>query len=339
MAAGANGSSILSINKKAGLITVLASNRQHKAIKEYLDNVHISLTSQVLIESKVLEVSLLDQYSSGIDWNLIAKNTKEAVNIGTSLGGGSPSALASDGVFKFGLLPVDVFGDEYTLDASVSLIQKFGVSRSLANPRISTMNNQFAVLNFSKNYVYFDVQLEQQATQATTVGTITNPPSVTTEIKTVPVGVVLGLQPSVDLEREEISLSVRPTLTRVRDTVQNPGTVIIAKQLDVDLEGINAAIPIVETRELDTVFRVKSGQIMVIGGLLEERSKNDDDGVPGFSALPYFGNLFKKTVKDAETVETVIFMKATILPGQGVSIEDEKFYDKFSTTHRPFVSE
>lgn len=345
-AAEGNGSSILSLNKKAGLLTVLATERQQRAIKEYLDNLHMSLTSQVLIESKVVEVSLNDQYSSGIDWNVIPTSGQitDGIYLGSSLGGGGTVASnaitkAGENAFKFSILPTDLFGTNYSLDASVALLQKFGVTRSLANPRLSTMNNQYAILNFSKNYVYFDVQLQQQSTQTTGSTTITPPPSITSEVKTVPVGVVLGLQPSIDLERNEISMSVRPTLTRVRETVKNPGTAIIAKQVGVDITGLNSDVPIVETRELDTVFRVKSGQIMVIGGLLEERSENNDTGLPGFSEIPYVGNVFKKTAKSTETVETVIFMKASIVPGQGVSVEDENYYNKFNSTHRPFVSE
>jgi general secretion pathway protein D len=342
------GSGILSLNKKAGLITLMANASQHKAIKEYLDSVHIALTSQVLIEAKVLEVTLSDQYSSGINWSILSKGAADQKNNGIYLGSslGATAAVvngqitkAAENNLKFSILPTEIFGGEFNLDASVQLLQQFGVTRSLANPRISTMNNQYAVLNFSKNYVYFDVQLQQQQQQATGSTPTVNNFSVTSSIKTVPVGVILGIQPSIDLDRDEISLSVRPTLTRVRDTVQNPGVSIIAKQLGIDIAGLNSDIPVVEVRELDTVFKVRNSQIMVIGGLLEERSNNDDTGLPGFSGIPYIGNIFKKTSKDIETVETVIFMKAQIIPGKGVAVEDENFYKKFTSSRRPFFNE
>ena len=70
---------------------------------------------------------------------------------------------------------------------------------------------------------------------------------------------------------------------------------------------------------------------MVIGGLMEERVVNDDTGVPGVSRVPLLGNAFKKVNKVTRTVETVIFIKATIIPGQGVSVDDQEFYNKFTS--------
>lgn len=340
-------SSILSLNKKAGLITVLANSNQHEAIKEYLDSIHISLTSQVLIEAKVLEVTLDDRYSSGINWNLLPK--VDQVSNGFALGGnfGANAAvddlglLASAGndALKFSVLPTELFGDKYSLDASVEFLQTFGTTRSLANPRISAMNNQYAVLNFSRNVVYFDVQLQQQQQQATGVTPVLNNFSVTSQIKTVPVGVILGLQPSIDLSRSEISMSVRPTLTRSTTSVDNPGVTIIARQLGINTDDLNSDIPVVEVRELDTVFKVKNGQIMVIGGLLEERADNTDAGLPGLADIPYIGNAFKRVEREVQTIETVIFMKASIVPGKGVSVEDKEYYNTFTSTRRKFFEE
>lgn len=338
-------SSIISVNKNAGMVSVLATKRQHEAIKKYLDSVHISLTSQVLIEAKVLEVTLSDKYNSGIDWNLITnQGGSGSFGIGSNFNGSALSAasLASGSLgltngFKFGVLPTNIFGnDNASLSASVELLETFGVTRSLSNPRISTMNNQFAVLNFSQNEVYFDVKLEREERDATTNSPEQSTVTVESEIKTVPIGIVLTLQPSIDLNRDEIMMSIRPTLTRVTNRVSNPGVTLIAKDLGVDTSTLNSDIPIVEVRELDTVLRSGSGEIMVIGGLLEERTINTDQGVPGMASIPYLGNAFKSVKKDTDMIETVIFLKATIIPGQGVSIEDENFYKKFNRPRTSF---
>ncbi len=343
-------SAILSVNKNAGMVSVLATKRQHEAVKQYLDSIHISLTSQVLIEAKILEVTLDDQFRSGIDWSLVTDGTDSgSFGIGSSLGA-TPLAIASDGGisfagadgsvgsgFKFGVLPTSLFGSSTAnISASVELLETFGVTRSLSNPRISTMNNQFAVLNFSQNEVYFQVTLERQEQDATDNSAPETTVSVDSEIRTVPIGIVLTLQPSIDLDREEITMSVRPTLTRITQRVQDPGVTIIAQDIGLDIEDLNSAIPVVEVRELDTVLRAGDGEIMVIGGLLEERTINTDTGVPGMSRLPFIGNAFKSVSKESSMVETVIFMKATIVPGQGVSIEDEEFYKKFNSNRRSF---
>ncbi len=334
---------ILSSNRNAGIITVLANTKQHQAIKEYLDGVHISLTSQVLIEAKVMEVSLKDEFASGINWNLLTtdggfvKGISTGANLGSTIA--SSSAIAADS-FKFSVLPTELFGNSgNSLDASVTLLQTFGITRSLSNPRISTMNNQSAVLNFSENEVYFQVKLDDQQSTSGTAGVDNRNVSVESEIKTVPIGIILSLQPSIDLQRNEITMHIRPTLTRVTDRVADPAIAIIADRLDFpDADSLNSEIPVVEVREIDTVLRAKSSDIMVIGGLLQEKVINEDKGIPGLSSLPYLGNAFKKVGKDTQLVETVIFIKATIVPGQGVSVEDKEFYKKYSKGRHPFFN-
>jgi general secretion pathway protein D len=329
--------SIISVNKNAGMITVLATERQHRAVKEYLDSLIIELTSQVLIEARVVEVNLNDEFKSGINWNLLTDgvSTRNNVAIGGAFGATAASVTApTDPGFKLSVLPTNLFGnDNTTLSTSVTLLQTFGTTRSLSNPRISTLNNQFAILNFSKNEIYFEIQ---QNTTTTTGTASTTDSSIQTNIRSVPIGVVLALQPSIDLQRNEIMMSVRPTLTRVTDRIDDPGAQIIAEQEGIDLENFQSQIPIVDTREIDTVLRIKNGEIMVIGGLLEERSENTDIGIPGLSAIPYIGNAFKSVQKTTANVETVIFIKATIVPGKGVAVEDKEFYKKFSKSRNKF---
>lgn len=336
-AASSGESSIISVNKNAGMITVLATEQQHQAVKEYLDKLIIELTSQVLIEARVVEVNLNDEFKSGINWNLLTDGVSTAnnVSVGGAFGATAASVTApTDPGFKLSVLPTNLFGnDNTTLSTSVTLLQTFGTTRSLSNPRISTLNNQFAILNFSKNEVYFEIE---QNTTTTTGTASTTDSSIRTNIRSVPIGVVLALQPSIDLQRNEIMMSVRPTLTRVTDRVDDPGAQIIAEQEGLDLENFRSQIPIVDTREIDTVLRIKNGEIMVIGGLLEERSENTDIGIPGLSAIPYLGNAFKSVEKITSNVETVIFIKATIVPGKGVAVEDEDFYKKFSKSRNKF---
>jgi MSHA type pilus biogenesis protein MshL len=346
-------SQILSVNKSSGIISVLANQRQHREIKEVLDTLHMSITSQVLIEAKVLEVTLDDEYSSGINWSVLADNVFSTSKFGTAAsdilsGTVSTSSLAAananivtptgdSDLFKFSVLPTNIFGNDNTsLEASVELLETFGVTRSLSNPRISAMNNQYAVLNFTENDVYFEVTLEEE--EKDTGAGQDNNITVDSEIRTIPIGVVLALQPSIDLKRKEITMSIRPTLTRSNSSVSDPGVSIIAQRLNINTDGLNSDIPVVEVREIDTVLRVQDGEIIMIGGLLEERANNIDSGIPGISKIPYVGNAFKKVTKDTAMVETVIFLKARIIPGRGVTVEDEEFYKKFTSgRHKFFV--
>ncbi len=325
-------SAILSANRQAGLLSIFATKRQHKAIKQYLDQVQMAHSSQVLIEAKILEVSLNDEYRSGIDWSFLNRDGAD-FSLSSNFDDLELDANQSDQIFSLGILPTELFGIQNTsIEATLDLVQEFGVTRTLSSPRLHAMNNQYAVLTFAENFVYFELDVEEEETEDSggdPIRTLT----VTSEIRTIPVGVLLALQPSIDLARDEIVMNVRPTLSRITNFVTDPGVSLIAAQNNVN---ISSEIPVVEIRELDSVLRLKSGEVMVIGGLMEERSVNEDTGVPGVADVPVVGNAFKKVLKDTDTVETVIFIKATIIPGEGVSVEDEMFFKKFATGRKAF---
>jgi MSHA biogenesis protein MshL len=326
--AASSGSAILSVNKQSGIVTMLATDRQHKAIKQYLDRVTEAQSAQVLIEAKIVEVSLNDRYRSGIRWDLI---NSRFIDFDAQAGFTSTTGTLGNQVLQFTTLPAEIFGiDDVTIESAVSLIQEFGVTRTLSSPRINAMNNQQAVLTFAENFVYFDLDVQEQQVGSGT--TRESNLTVQSNVKTVPIGVILTLQPTVDSQKGEIVMNIRPTLSRITDRVADPGVALLAARTN---SNITSEVPVVEVREIDSVLRIKSGQVMVIGGLMEERSVNQDIGVPGLQSIPYVGNLFKSVDKNNQVVETVIFIKATIVPTQGVAREDKEFYRKFTNDRRP----
>jgi general secretion pathway protein D len=328
--APASGSAILSVNKQSGIVSVLASERQHRAIKQYLDKVMEAAAAQVLIEAKIVEVSLNDRYRSGVRWDLV---NQRFASFDAQAGFTSTTGTLGNQVLQFTTLPAEIFGmDGVSLESAISLIQEFGATRTLSSPRINAMNNQQAVLTFAENFVYFDLDVQEQqvGTGTTQESTLT----VQSNVKTVPIGVILTLQPSVDTEKGEIVMNIRPTLSRITDKVADPGVALLAARTN---SNITSEVPVVEVREIDSVLRIKSGQVMVIGGLMENRSVNQDIGVPGLQSIPYVGNLFKSVDKNNEVVETVIFIKATIVPTYGVPREDKELYRKFTNDRRPLT--
>jgi MSHA biogenesis protein MshL len=342
-------SSILSLNKKSGIVSILATERQHKEIKAYLDYINLSNTSQVLIEAKVVEVNLSDQYKSGIRWNNQFKNIggkNEGVKINSdfltpAVTSGADTALSVSLLSGLGI-------KDLNLDYAVDLVQEFGVTRTLSSPRINAMNNQPAVLTFAENKVYALIKIERQEATDSTSGTSTSTPplisSVDAEFKSVPIGVILNLQPSIDLQRNEVVLSIRPTLTRSIGVFKDPASEFLIADLKARTGNNNLGIdpgeiPIVEVREIDTVMRLNDGQVVVIGGLMREQVENVDRGVPGLSKIPLFGNLFKNVLKTSSVVETVIFLKATINRGKEVEVLDKQFYKEFfPLDRRPIVN-
>ena len=331
-------SAVISVNKQVGILSVFASESEHKEIKSYLDSVKMSQSSQVLIEAKILEVELNDEFRSGIDWGLVNKDNPALSKLQLNFDnlGLDPSSAVADQLFTVGKLSSDLFGVHNTsLDATIQLVEKFGVTRTLSSPRLQAMNNQFAVLTFAESFVYFELDVSQNLDETSGFSSL----NVNSDIKTVPIGVILSLQPSIDLQNKEVTMNIRPTISRVTSTVEDPGVALIvaaSAASGVDLPEISSIIPVVEKKEMDSVLRIKSGDIMVIGGLMENRSVNTDTGVPYISKVPFLGNAFKSVQKDTRTVETVIFIKATIMPAEGVVADtDKNFYKKFSGDRHP----
>lgn len=341
-AAGATATNF-SVNRQAGLITVYGTERQHKQIQEYLMDVRKAVTAQVLIEAKILEVSLNDQFASGIDWRVLHKNM--ALNFisdgaGTALDAVANNISGVDG----GDITANLFGDA-DLDTNsfvmgyagpdvqgmVSALSAFGTVRALASPRLTVLNNQAAVLNVATNRVWFDVDIDFQPGSDNTPAQTT----VDTEVNNVPEGVLVNVQPSINLDTQTINMAVRPTITRIVNSVNDPGTAYAAALSGVDIQ---SAIPEVNVQEIDSLISVRSGQPVVMGGLLQDRVETNHLGIPVLGELPMFGNLFKDKVDNIAKTELVILLKATIVPqGEGtVDSTDKDIYRTFSGDRRPF---
>lgn len=330
------------VNKQASTLTVSASEKQHETIAKFLDKIVANTSSQVLIEAKIVEVNLSDSYQSGINWTNFGSTS---MSFSSNLASGV-SPVTSIGTPTLTLLKNDILRTGVDLSAAVKLLNEFGTTRALSSPRLNAVNNQQAVLSFVEQIPYFQVDLE--STPSTTTGTVTTPGTVTATSTrlTEPVGIILNLQPSINTETSEITLSVRPTLKRLVKFVDDPGYKInlaLATQTsglpdDVlrELADTTSPIPQIETKELDSIVKVKSGQTLVIGGLLEDRITNTDAGVPYASEVPLLGNIFKFTDKQNNKKELVIFIRATIIGSSGSADSyDKAVYEKFIQDPRP----
>ena len=360
----------ISINKQAGILSVYAAHSDQKRIKEYIDKVRKSISAQVLIEAKVVEITLNDSYQTGINWAELDKKIQSG--LGLAMVGNFTSGMAgaadtlSLGVFnKFVpselLNPASASTDtsstattttsngsnspNYTnplsgssltnnLQTLVQLTQQFGTTRTLSSPRINAMNNQQAVLSFVTNQVYFSVNVTAASTSSTSTTTTTNPLTVNSTMNTIPIGVILTLQPSINLDTDEITMNIRPTITRSDSSVSDPAVNYLVNTSGESGGTLSSAVPVVQVKELDSIVKIKSGQIMVIGGMMEETSVNKDSGVPYVMSLPFIGHLFKSVSKKNTVVQTVIFIKATIVPSDNnASKHDQMIYNKFGRDH------
>lgn len=331
-ATGTSGTSGFTINRQAGVISVNATERQHEMVQRFLSLIGRNASGQVLIEAKIVEVSLEDQFLSGVDWNSLIGN---AEGISISPGSFSPtgtSALSLSG--NSTIIGLDGLG----LDTVVALTERFGTTRTLSSPRLSAINNQQAILTFARNEVFYVCDITPPTTVISDSTSTPTPGTADCSPNSVPIGIILNILPSINLDTQEVTLNVRPTLTRKVGDALNPQQAIIAQinGTDYDGTGVQQTTPIIEVREIDSIMKVKSGGIMIIGGLMEDSSTTENKGIPGLSEMPILGSAFKSRDELYGKRELIIFIKATIVNSDGNSGPvDRAVSDRFTTDPRP----
>lgn len=330
-----NGS--VKINKNAGLISIFANSKQHQNIEKYLKDVLAGASSQVLIEAKVVEVTLGKDFQTGINWNYLG--TKIGKLLTELPGAFSPvNSIFSNYYYDAAPQPsltLQMTLDQQNIDFTMRFLEQFGTMRALSSPRIGAMNNQQSTLDFSEKYIYFTVEASQSTTVASSSNTGPSQNSVVLTYKKQEeaIGTTLKITPSINIEENEVSLIIAPTLsTKIGDVLEpsiNPNTGA----------SLNNKVPIIKTRKINTTAKIKSGEVLVIGGLLNESSINNYVGVPLISRIPFIGALFRYKIKNTQTVETVIFIKATIVDKHnGISKTDKLFHDKFTIDNKKFLN-
>jgi general secretion pathway protein D len=286
-------------NAANGVVMVRATGAQHEEVQRYLDEVRASSRRQVLIEATIVEVQLKDEYQAGIDWEAFSQDP--AWNIAAEL---------TSAVFT----QAPTFVASYTsgdLTASVSLLQSFGDTKVLSSPKIMALNNQTALLKVVENLVYFEVN--------SNTTTPSNAPSVTsfdTTAKSVSVGVVMSVTPQVSAT-DEVTLTVRPTISRVRDFVADPNPA-----LDPNVPNL---VPQIVVREMESVLRIGSGQLAVLGGLMQDQNTRDSDAIPWISDSELIGDAFTARANTFIKTELVIFMRPWVIRTPDVRADLESF--------------
>jgi general secretion pathway protein D len=297
-------------NPETGVVSVRATGRQHEKIREFLDQVMASARRQVLIEATIVEVTLSQNYQQGIDWSRIgssfAKTGISLVQTGatfskTEAGLFSPFTLSvnqttsSGGVFK----------------SALTLLEGFGTVKVLSSPKLSVLNNQTAVLKVVDNLVYFTIKADTATNNTATTITYT------TNLHSVPVGLVMNVTPQIS-ENESVLLNVRPSISSKFDEVPDPNP-------ELKKNNITSNIPVIRTREMESILRVDSGNMAVMGGLMEDKLINQDTGIPGISKVPIIGNLFQNRDDIRSKTELVVFLRPVVIKDASIQGDYSEF--------------
>ena len=306
-AASANETLVLP-NPEAGILLVRATARRHREVRAYLDQALESARRQVLIEATIVEVALSDRFQAGVDWSRIARNA--SVSVQQSLLAGN---LAGAPFFAVGLQDAPPGDPGHELSVTARLLEEFGDVRVLSSPKLVVLNNQTALLKAIRNIVYFEVDVE------TTGGTEDTPgaTSVDTDARTVPEGIMLAVTPHVS-HAGEVVLSVRPTITRVNRFVDDP-------QPDLASAGVTNPVPELLVREMESVLRLSSGQVAVLGGLMQDNHRSDTAGIPGLSGLRGIGGVFQFRRREHLKTELVILIRPHVIRTPGLETDFREF--------------
>ncbi len=305
------------VNAETGNISVRATQSQHAKVREFVERVLSSARRQVLLEATIVEVDLSSQYQQGINWSVLQTG-------GANTGSGATMNLAGgvNSLAEFTFKQFRLWNGDADLSAMLRLLESFGTLRVLSSPKISVLNNQSSILKVVDNKVYFTIT-STPGTAATTT-TPATPTTYSTAATTVPIGFLMAVVPQIS-EGNEITLNLRPTITRITGYVNDPNP-------DLAKAGVANRVPEVQTREMESMMRVQSGDIAILGGLMQDSRDKTSDEIPGLNNLPSIGNLFKYRNEISKKSELVIFLRPTVLNDASLNGDFRDFRTSLPTT-------
>jgi general secretion pathway protein D len=290
------GRSSIVANPEAGVISVNASARMHEELASFLNSVQTRSLYQVLIEATIVEVSLNDNYQSGVDWATLNRNNGEI----------SFEQILTDPDLSnppTNILTINRSNTPDAISATIAMLSQFGELRVLSSPKIMALNNQAAMLRVVDNTVYFTIDV-----QPGTLGSATTPataPVYTTSVNTVPVGLVMMITPQVG-ENDQVTLNVRPTISRIVRFVDDPNPILAEAD-------VTNSIPEIQVREIESILKVYSGQVAILGGLMQDSLSADNNGLPVLSRLRGVRNLFSYRDERATKTELIVFIRPVVV--------------------------
>ncbi|MCQ8105078.1 pilus (MSHA type) biogenesis protein MshL [Methylomonas sp. SURF-2] len=283
------------LNKQTGIVVVRANPGQMREVEKLVASTQDQLGRQVVIEAKILEIELNDEHQDGVNWASMVRDGTNAFLMASN-----PIPAMAANAISSSTQVFTVSGNIGDFYAFISLMERQGKTNILSSPRISTLNNQKAVIKVGQDeYFITDVS----SNNILTGGSATN--TVTQDITWTPFfsGIALDVTPQI-ADNNKVTLHIHPSITRVR-----------GEDKTFTINGQDGSIPMAlnTVRESDSIVHAENGQIIVIGGLMQEDREENKSGVAFFSRIPYLGNLFRENKGNGRKSELVILLKPTII--------------------------
>lgn len=297
------------VNSMAGVIVVKGLPEDIRAVREFLDASQIGMQRQVVLEAKILEVELSDGFQAGINWEAVGEPGSGKTITGTvgELSSTSLTPVApllnqnKPTLTNATTNPSGIFSAAFALNdfnGVIQLLENQGNVQVLSSPRISTVNNQKAVIKVGTDEFFVT-----KISSSTTANTVS--PTATQDVTITPFfsGIALDVTPQIS-EDNQVTLHVHPTVSQVTDQI---------KKLNIGSSEITLPLALSSIRESDSIVRARSNQIIVIGGLLQSKSEDADAAVPWLSNIPGINVLFKSKRQSMKKSELVILLKPIVV--------------------------
>ncbi len=307
------------VNSQTGVVVVTAMPDKLRSVAEYLQKIQDIAGRQVILEAKIVEVQLNDSFRAGINWVAVAANSSgDTYTFGqlapppgytgdpNDLGGAPVTVQPGNPVSGF---VTESLGGAFTMafdigdfNAFLELLEQQGQTRVLSSPRVSTLNNQKAVIKAGTDE-FFVTDIASNTvtgTSSTTSRDVTLTPFFS--------GIALDVTPQIS-DNHEVTLHIHPAVSEVTDQ---------EKRLTVSGETDTLPLAFSQIRESDSIVKARSGQIIVIGGLMRSSSIDEDFGTPMLSSIPGVGRLFKSKRAVERKTELVILLKPIVVDSDKV---------------------
>ncbi len=355
---GAEAGKHVVVNGQAGVIVVRGMPADMRHVEQYLRAIKLSVERQVMIEAKIVEVTLADAFQAGINWaafpskhasfgvlgqnttlrtagtltnpNLTASPSTRTITSGSAAGsileqiaGGTTANLPGAGLFGLAF-------QTSNFAALIEFLESQGSVQVLSSPRIATLNNQKAVLKVGTDQFFITNVSSGTTTTAGVVGGVTNTfPTLT--LQPFFSGVALDITPQID-DSANVILHIHPSVSLVTQEERqiNLGAVFGG---EVTLPTARSSVS-----ETDSVVKVADGNIVAIGGLMKVESADRRSGVPGTQDVPVLNYLLGRRARVAAKTELVILLKPTIIQGESDPADIARTRDRVLELGNPPLS-
>ncbi|MBE4389927.1 pilus (MSHA type) biogenesis protein MshL [Vibrio parahaemolyticus] len=285
------------VTPQAGVITVRAFPDDIREVREFLGVSQERMQRQVILEAKILEVTLSDGYQQGINWSNLSASIGNSGSIIVNRPASALPPLDAIGTLLGGQTNVTISDGNF--EAVLNFMSTQGDLNVLSSPRITAANNQKSVIKVGTDQ-YFVTELSSNAGNGENSNAVP-------EVELTPFfsGISLDVTPQID-NKGNVFLHVHPAVIEVTEEV---------KQLNLGGDFQNIQLPLAKSsiRESDSVIRAKDGDVVVIGGLMKQQNVEQVSKVPFLGDVPALGHLFRNTSNVIQKTELVILLKPTVV--------------------------